>query len=105
MFSSKPSRRPILVPELGPDNPLFASVDSADTVEATILFKGALTETELDDAEGAVLAWFAGAEWGGRLPILVEETLTSSCLHVAVTGVRTAQHALGLLLRTLIGMG
>ena len=99
-----PPRR-ILVPEEGPSSPLFEIVDAGDTVQATFLFRAALTEPQLDEAERAVLAWFAGAEWGGRLPILVDETLTTSCLHVAVTGVRTARAALGLLLETLVGMG
>jgi hypothetical protein len=101
--SSSPPRRS-LVPEDGPDNPLFHDVDENDTLEATVLFRGPLTEVELDEAERAVLAWFSGAEWGGRLPILVDETLTTSCLHLAVTGVRTARHALGLLLDTLVAM-
>ena len=69
------------------------------------LFRGTLSEEQLDEAERALLGWFAGAEWGGRLPILVAETLTTSCLHVAVTGVRTAEHALGLLLDALAGTG
>jgi hypothetical protein len=94
-----------MVPQEGPLSPLFESVDAADTVEATFLFRGVLTDAELDDAECAVLGWFAGAEWGGRLPILVDETLTTSRLYVAVTGVRTARHALTLLLDTLVGMG
>ncbi len=97
--------RRFLVPEEGHRSPLFGVVEAADTVEATVLFHGPLTEAQLDEAESAVVAWFAGAEWGDRLPILVDETLTASCLHVAVTGVKTAQYALGLLLETLIGMG
>lgn len=104
MPSSSPPRR-ILVPQEGPLSPLFECVDAADTVEATFLFRGSLTDAQLDDAEGAVLGWFAGAEWGGRLPILVDETLTASCLYVAVTGVKTARQALGLLLETLVAMG
>ena len=80
-------------------------MEAADTVEATVLFRGTLSEEQLDEAERALLGWFAGAEWGGRLPILVAETLTTSCLHVAVTGVRTAEHALGLLLDALAGTG
>jgi hypothetical protein len=99
------SPRRIVVPEEGHHSPLFGVVDAGDTVDATILFRGTLTEAQLDEAERAVLAWFAGAEWGDRLPILVDETLTASCLYVAVTGVRTAQHALGLLVDTLVGMG
>jgi hypothetical protein len=102
--SSSPPRQ-ILVPEEGPHSPLFNEVDAEDTVEATLLFRGTLTDAQLDEAERSVLAWFAGAEWGGRLPILVDETLTASCLHLAVTGVKTARHALGLLLETLVGMG
>ncbi len=101
---TSPSLRRI-VPEEGSESPLFKVVDTADTVEATVLFRGALTEAELDEAERAVFAWFSGAEWGGRMPILVDETLTASCLHVAVTGVRTAQRALGLLLETLASVG
>ena len=104
MPPSPPPRR-ILVPEEGPRSPLFQAIDAADVVEATILFRGSLDEAQLDEAERAVLAWFAGADWGGRLPVLVDETLTASCLYVAVTGVKTAQHALGLLLETLVGMG
>ncbi|MGO8997725.1 MAG: hypothetical protein ACLQVI_30780 [Polyangiaceae bacterium] len=97
--------RRLLVPEEGPKSPLFSLVEAADTVEATVLFRGTLSEEQLDEAERALLGWFAGAEWGGRLPILVAETLTTSCLHVAVTGVRTAEHALGLLLDALAGTG
>jgi hypothetical protein len=93
------------VPEGGHESPLFGVVDAADTVEATVLFRETLTEAQLDEAERAVLSWFAGAEWGGRLPILVDETLTASCLYVAVTGVKTARHALGLLVETLSGKG
>jgi hypothetical protein len=80
-------------------------VEPADVVETTVLFRGTLGEEQLDEAERALLAWFAGAEWGGRLPILVGETLTPSCLHVAVTGVRTAERALALLLDALAGTG
>jgi hypothetical protein len=105
MQSNVPERRPILVPEGGPANPLFERVEGGDVIEATVLFRGSLPEAELDEAERAVTAWFAGAEWGGRMPTLVEETLTSTCLHVAVTGVRTARSALELLLRTLLALG
>jgi hypothetical protein len=107
MSSSPPhgSPRRLFVPEDGFRSPLFTGVDPADTVEATVIFRGTLDDSQLDDAESAVLGWFAGAEWGGRLPILVGETLTPSSLHVAVTGVRTAQRALALLLDALTGMG
>jgi hypothetical protein len=39
------------------------------------------------------------------MPVLVDERLTPSCLHVAVTGVRTAERALGLLLDVLARTG
>jgi hypothetical protein len=68
------------------------------------LFKGALADSALDDAERALLQWFARAEWGGQEPTLVEEILTAECLHVAVTGVRSAQGALGLLLSSLTAL-
>jgi hypothetical protein len=104
MVSSSYPRR-ILVPEEGPGCPLFSAVEAGDTVEATILFGKPLAESQLDNAEAALLGWFAGAEWGGRVPILVDERLTASCLHVAVTGVRTAESALRLLLDVLVGTG
>lgn len=100
-----PSVRRILVPEGWAESPLFKVVEAADTVEATILFGRPLTEAQLDDAERAVLAWFSGAKWGGSHPILVDETLTELCLHVAVTEVRTAQDAFGRLLDALAGVG
>ena len=102
--SSSPPRRS-LVPEDGPRSPLFAAIDTRDVVEATVLFGGPLTEEQLDWAEASVLGWFAAAEWGGELPTLVDERLTSSCLHVAVTGVRTAERALGYLLEVLARTG
>ena len=102
---SSPSRRCILVPEEGYESPLFVSVETADTVEATVFFQQTLDDDQLDAAERAVLGWFAGADWGGRMPILVAETLTEARLHVAVTGVGTAERALGLLLEALAATG
>ncbi len=94
------SATPVL-PEDGPRNPVFAALDREDTVHATLLFAAPLSEAELDAAERAVLLWFAVAEWGGRSPVLAHETLTRSCLHVAVTDVTAAQAALGELLTAL----
>jgi len=91
--SSSPLR-PLFVPDDGPNNPVFAHVDPDDTVHATLLFAAPLVESELDAAETAVLEWFVAAEWGGVLPDLTHETLTPSCLHVAVTNVGSAREAL-----------
>jgi hypothetical protein len=93
--------RPLFVPEDGANNPVFARVDPHDTVHATLLFAAPLVDEELDAAEAAVLEWFASAEWGGALPELTHETLTPSCLHVAVTNVVAAREALTALLAAL----
>ncbi|HEY2510212.1 MAG TPA: hypothetical protein VGI39_05130 [Polyangiaceae bacterium] len=98
MMPELPRERPILVPEEGPANPLFAALGSGDIVEVTILFHRPLGDAALDVAEQAVLEWFERADWGGPAPTLVKETLTAECLHVAVTGVRTARLALEQLL-------
>jgi hypothetical protein len=91
--SSIPSRAR-LVPEDGADNPAFIDVEPSDAIHATFLFAPPLADAELDVAERVVLAWFAGAEWGGALPELVDDALTPTSLHVAVTGVRSARAAL-----------
>lgn len=101
MMPEVPRERPILVPEEGPANPLFTALGSGDIVEVTILFPRPLGEALLDVVEQAVLEWFERADWGGTVPTLVKETLTAECLHVAVTGVRTASRALEQILERL----
>jgi hypothetical protein len=104
MMSAAQTRpRPRLVPEDGAENPAFAAIDTGDTVHATVLFSPPLADAELDLVERLVLAWFAGAEWGGALPELVDEGLTPAALHLAVTGVRSARAALGSLVEALVG--
>jgi len=89
------------VPEDGPENPVFMDVDAGDIIQATLLFSQPLAEDDLDVVEPVVLAWFADADWGGTRAELVDETLTATALHVAVTGVRSARAALGSLLDSL----
>ena len=97
--------RAILVPDDGPQNPAFSALDGADTVHATLLFAHPLGEAELDTAERAAHEWFATAKWGGLLPELTHETLTPSCLHVAVTHVKAARKALTALLTAMARAG
>jgi hypothetical protein len=95
MSASKNPDRPRLVPEDGADNLVFRDVEPGDSIHATFLFTPPLADADLDVAERVVLGWFAGAEWGGALPELVDEALTPTALHIAVTGVRSARSALG----------
>lgn len=88
-----------MVPEDGPENPLFERLDVADTLHLTILFAVPLTDAMLDRVEAIAFDWFARAQWNplGEAPTqaqLEDETLTPTCLHLAITNVTAARDAI-----------
>ena len=90
-----------MVPEDGPENPLFARVEKADSIHVTIAFARALGDAELDAVERIALGWYRDAEWQGTPPQLENETLVPTCLHLAITGVTTARAPLTTLIDAL----
>src|SRR5262249_5155893 len=81
-----------MVHEDGPYNPLFEHVDRADTLHVTILFSTPLDEARLDRVEAIAADWFARASWTvsdeeKAEAQLEDETLTPTCLHLAITNV------------------
>jgi len=85
-----------MVPEDGPQNPLFERLDVADTLHVTILFASALGDAQLDRVEAIAFDWFAQSAWSApgeplALPQLEDETLTPTCLHLAITNVTSVR--------------
>src|SRR5438045_1569219 len=99
-----------MVPEDGPYNPIFARLDTTDTLSVSVLFATPLGDALLDRVEAIACDWFAVTSWTAEgaevtLPQLEEETLTPTCLHLAVTNVTTAREPIAALVRALVRAG